>query len=93
MSDGDSRNILSYDDYSTGLIDILTEFGAPQHVLDGVIAMDKWIINDMGYRAPENRSEARYKNMLFTVFCKLDSEPEGEYEWQLKAADFFKTYA
>lgn len=92
MADPDGRQILSYDDYSRIFIDLLKEFGAPTHLLD-VVAMDEWIINDIGYQAPEARSSARYKNKLFKVFCKLDCEPEGDHEWQFKAADFFRTYA
>jgi hypothetical protein len=93
MTDANGRTVLSYEDYSKTLIDILNKFEAPEHVLHGVVAMDKWIINDICYRAPEDRSSARDKNRLFTTFCKLDSEPERQYEWQQKAAEFFEAYA
>ena len=91
-SSPDGRKILSYDEYSRALIKILTEYEAPRHVRVGVIAMDQWIANDKGYKAPEAINSARDKTKLFATFCSLDSEPELRQGWQLKAAEFFEKH-
>lgn len=89
----DTRAVISYEEYSRSLIQILTQFEAPQRIRDGVIAMDQWITNDMCYKAPEARNSARDKRKLFDTFCSLDSATKKKNERQLKAAAFFEKHA
>jgi hypothetical protein len=91
QGESESRNVMTYQEYSRGLINLLTRFKAPDDVIEGVISMDQWITIDISYKAPEAQNTARDNIRLFNTFCNLDKSPStSRHEWQNQARDFFE---
>jgi hypothetical protein len=89
LFDTEERHTLTFDEYSTKLIGILTANGAPSALVDAMRELEERILRDRVYRAPEVLCDSIDKTRLFRLFCDL--APEAPITpWQEAARLFFE---